>query len=338
MQKRVAERAYYVLNNLRSKITEEEFQTIASMDIGAIIKEFNRGNVEVLDRQDINIFMNSKITVGDLINYIRDCQELLMYKKDILGLIERQKSEFRYDPNARFFNESQYGYNYGALSYQQVLESITTAEKMLNNKEFYLLLKAMLKFETVRVELRERKEVLTALKEKDERRDLLLETIDRGDTSMGIIQIQETQKGDRFEAGTKKDMAISEIIGLPYPKDVDEEGYEYGPHGDYYMPAHKVEKTFHQPETKTHYEMIRTEVQKRRNASYDATDEPGYIYSNGVALQITAKELAECGVDPKSVGWKPVRVTPKRQSVLGLRDYRGRLPLKEKIAIKAKTL
>ena len=102
---------------------------------------------------------------------------------------------------------------------------------------------------------------------------------------------------------------------------------------------YKVEKTFHQPETKTHFEMIRTEIQKRKDALFAATDEQGYIYKNGVALLITSKELAECGVDPVSVGWKPIKVTPKRQSVLKLRDERGyRLPISQTIAIKTKTL
>ncbi|MBQ4032282.1 MAG: hypothetical protein II625_11055 [Bacilli bacterium] len=338
MEKRVSEYAEHVLSYLNRKITEEEFQTIATMDIATIVKEYNKGNVDVLNRPDVQIFMNSTITIRELIFYMKECQNLLAYKKDILDLIERQKSEFRYDPNTRFFKGDSYGY-YSKVTYQQVLEAIEIAEKTLNGKEFYLLLKALLKFESIRPELKERKEVLTAVQKPDERRDLLQEIIDRADPNMGIIQISEYKKGDRFVAGTKKDMAISEIIGVPYPADADKEGYDYGPHGDYYMPPCKVEKTFHQPETKTHFEMIRTEVQKRKDALFAATDEQGYIYKNGVALLITSRELAECGVDPVSVGWKPIKVTPKHQSILSLRDERGfRLPLKETIAIKAKTL
>ena len=339
MEKRIAEYANYVLSYFNQKITEEEFQTIATMDIATIVKEYNKGNVDVLNRPDVQIFMNSTITVKDLIAYIGDCQRLLAYKKDVLDMVERQKSEFRYDPNARFVPKQAYDFRDNYLTFEQVLNAVETAEKMLNNKQFYLLLKALLKFESIRPELKERKEVLTAVQRPDEKRDLLQGIIDRADPNMGIIQIHEYKKADRFVAGTKKDMAISEIIGVPYPADADIEGYDYGPHGDYYMPPCKVEKTFHQPETKTHFEMIRTEIQKRKDALFAATDEQGYIYKNGVALLITSKELAECGVDPVSVGWKPIKVTPKRQSVLKLRDERGyRLPIAQTIAIKAKTL
>ena len=105
-------------------------------------------------------------------------------------MVERQKSEFRYDPNARFYKGDTYGFN-SSLTYQQVLEAIETAEKTLNNKQFYLLLKALLKFESIRPELKERKEVLTAVQRPDEKRDLLQEIIDRADPNMGIIQIHE---------------------------------------------------------------------------------------------------------------------------------------------------
>ena len=123
MEKRVSEYAEHVLSYLNRKITEEEFQTIATMDIATIVKEYNKGNVDVLNRPDVQIFMNSTITIRELIFYMKECQNLLAYKKDILDLIERQKSEFRYDPNTRFFKGDSYGY-YSKVTYQQVLEAI----------------------------------------------------------------------------------------------------------------------------------------------------------------------------------------------------------------------
>ncbi len=322
-------------NSLCQELLEGRYDTILSLDFPTILEKYNRGRFEVLDQKDVLEFINSSVTAQDVIFLINKCRALVAYKEEALASIEALKSRFEYDPNARIVTDIRYM----CATYQDLLNALEKAETILNSKKTYVLLKVLMKYECVRYELRERKSFLKALFQNDERRDKLVELIGHRDLDVGIIQIVDSEKGKSIVAGTKTDMAISDMLGVPFKADADKEGYEYGPHGDFYMPPYKCEKTFHTPETDTHRRMIKDELYKRSYLYSSTEDENGYIFKNGIALAISKRELSKNGIDPKAIGWKPLKVTAKTLSSLDLRDeYGNKLSIREQIRMKIKAL
>ena len=221
-----------------------------------------------------------------------------------------------------------------------MLDTIAVAEKVVNSKSTYQLLKLLLKYEDAKYSFKERKEVIDSLKKEDSTRERLLSIIHSKDEEMGIVKITSSKSGISIKAGTRKDMAISDILGIPFPQDEEREGYDYGPYGDFYMPPYSVKKEFYiEGLTPFHEEMIREEKNLRESLRYNYVNEEGYIYRNGIALAITSGELIENGINPESVGWKPFRINLSHKGFFSLKDkYDFRYPIKDQIRLKIKAL
>ncbi len=315
---------------------------LLELDVPTMVRDYNNGDKFVLATDECQEFINSTITIKELYSFIITCENILSRKEEFLQVINDQKDQFIYNPNERVLDRNRRNSTSYSETYQEVLDTISLAEQVVNSKSTYQLLKLLIRYEKVRPELKQRKKVLEVLQTEDERREKLKGLIETKDNELGIVRIVTSNSRPTIKAGTKKDMAISDILGLPYPKDEEREGYEYGPHGDYYMQPYSCHKEFHIDDlTPSHYQMIAEERQKRdAMASSFIRDEEGYIYSNGVALPITKEELLRNGIDPNSVGWKPFKVSLERPKLFSLKrdanDYK--LSIGEQIRIKMKSL
>ena len=130
-----------------------------------------------------------------------------------------------------------------------------------------------------------------------------------------VVKIVEDGKVT-VKVGTKHDMEISDLIGKPFPADCDEPGYEYGPYSDRYHAPHKVEKEFYEKgTTPNHKKLIEAEKQYRVRLSQSSLDEDGFIIARNKAIIISSLELTKLGIDPKSVGWKPLKLTVQPKSL-----------------------
>ncbi len=329
-------------NKLYSQIVEGNFIRLLELDVPTLITKYNSGHREVLETEEFQEFINSTITSQELYDFIRDCEYFVSLKAEILEIVREAQNKIDYDPNRRI-EPYPVGFDYINYyeTYQDALDTLAIAEQVINSKSTYLLLKLLIKTESTRLEFQERTKVQKALKIEDLKRAELLKLIQQEDNNIGIVRITSSKSETTIKAGTRKDMAISDIIGAPFPADGERPGYSYGPDGDYDMPPYSCHKEFHNENiTQFHEEMILTERRKRIGFMMAAGDDvEGYIYRNGIALAITKNELLSAGLIPASVGWKPFRVTLTKPGFYPLKNRFGtKYPLKEQIRIKAKAL
>ncbi len=329
-------------NKIYNQVVEGNFIRLLKIDVPTFIKKYNRGHREVLETEKFQEFINSTITSQELYDFIRECEHFVSLKAEILGRVREAQNKFDYDLNQRI---EPYPVGFDYINYyetfQDALDTLDIAEQVINSKSTYLLLKLLVKTESTRHEFQERTKVQRALKEQDPKRDELLKLLQQKDNNIGIIKITSSKSETTIKAGTRKDMAISDIIGAPFPADGERPGYSYGLHREYNMPPYSCHKEFHDENlTQFHEEMILTERRKRMGFMMAAgEDVEGYIYRNGIALAITKNELLQAGIIPASVGWKPFKVTLSKPGLYPLKDRFGsRYPLKEQIRVKIKAL
>ena len=173
----------------------------------------------------------------------------------------------------------------------------------------------------------------------------LLDVLCKRDSDIGVIKVVKDYDGitTSVVAGTRQDMEISDLIGKPFPSDCDEPGYDYGPHGDYYHSPLKVTKEFYDMGvTPKHARMIATERGSRVVLKCKSlVAEEGYILSHNYALIISKSDLISFGIDPKKVGWKPLRISVQPTSLFETCKKNAstrHLSFKDKVQLKTSTL
>lgn len=339
MKKEIVNLIKTVMNSdFVKKLRNGELDKILSIDMKSIIKKYNDGDTSVLGDEGLSVFLSSNYCIYYIIQDLVNMKRLLSYKPSVLAEIKRQKDNMTYSPTDSFFSERYNGED--AITYAKVLEAFELAESILKDKKTYQFLNFFLKYDSLRDEIRERQLVLECNGVQSQTRDKLLDLLRTPDFEVGIVRVADTENGVTVHAGTKKDMEVSDLIGLPFTADMDREGYDYGPHGDYYMPPRKVEKTFHTEElTDLHKRMIIQEKAKRLSLRLPAADEVGYIICGSEAIQVSLGALCRAGIDPKSIGWKPLRLEVKPERIISVTkgniDY---ISTKEKLGLQAELL
>lgn len=312
------------------KLYEEQYFPLANIDMESIISQFNNGDYSVINGDDIQNFLYSSPSPDTILNVILHLQSLIALKSDFMDIVERLKDRLVYNPNDLFYEVDGF-----KITYQDVFNAIKIAEDILKDGRIYKLLYFLLKYDSLKKQIKERLFVMKTISVPNDTRDKLLETLKIKDDEIGIIKIDDSEKGVSIDVGTKKDMVISDLIGRPFVKDCDVEGYDYGPHGDYYMPPRKVVKTFcGRGETSLHLRMIAKERQRRASLSLELSDEMGYILAEETTTLISRNELIRSGIDPYRVGWKPIKMTIQPIKLGDLRFDRRKLSLSQKIALK----
>ncbi len=339
MKKEIVNLIKTVMNSdFVKKLRNGELDKILSIDMKAIIKRYNDGDVSVLDDEGLKAFLTSDYGAYEIIEDLTNMKRLLSYKSYILAEIRKQKDNMTYSPEGMFYTDNHYVMS--TTTYGEVLEALGVAEGILSDQKTYQFLNFNLKYESLKKAIEERKKVLDCMSIPSDTREKFYDLLRTSDFEVGIVRVDDTENGVSIHAGTKKDMEVADLIGLPFPADMDREGYDYGPHGDYYMPPRKVEKTFHTEDlTNLHKRMVIQEKAKRLSQRLTATGEVGYIICGSEAIQVTLEALCKAGIDPKSIGWKPLRLEAKPERIIsvtkGSIDY---ISTKEKLGLQAELL
>lgn len=335
MKNEIANNAIFINGSkLLEKILNGYFDEIISLDIVTTVKKYNAGDTSVLDDEKVISFVNNGEYATELCSLILALKRMISYKDAFLKTIEDKKNGMIYNPKDIYYEDRDY---YGRnVTYQEVLDAILIAEKVLNNNKIYQILNYYLKHESLIDEIRARITVHRSQRIVSNKREKFLDALRVPDGDVGIIRVDDTEKGVQVYAGTRKDMIISDLIGRPFTEDMDREGYDYGPYGDYYMPPRKVTKTFHEGgETALHKKMIKDERTRRANLALTSTEEQGFIICSECAIIVSRKELTDAGIDPESIGWKPLSLKVKQRKLISLRKvYSGEQNLKERLLLK----
>ena len=237
-------------------------------------------------------------------------KRIISYAKDINSEIEKEKTNMTYDENKIFLKAESLSSE--QLTYKQALELLDFAQKEINDKRIYLLLDFYLKNESLVYDLLKRQDAIISSEGNAEAHNI----ISMNDDEIGIIIIDDSQKGRKVVAGTRKDIILSNFLGLPFPKDIDKPGFDYGPHNDFYSEPHKITKTFYNKNlTENHLKMIEEEKKKREKAKKVVMrNDMGFI--NG--LVISRLELTSNGFDPQDLGRKPLKVRSEKTGLFKL--------------------
>lgn len=335
MNERIARLAYFVLHSdVLSKFLNGDFDKLLSVDMSSIIERFNNGDLSALNDEQIELFLGSVIEPYDVLYLIINLKDLLALRNTFAIDVLKEKDAMTFNPENVYSVTERYRRQ--SVTYQQVIDAIHTADKVLSNSRIYQLLNFCLKYEPLIGEIQQRKNVIASRDIPSEDKDKFLALLKNKDTNIGIVRVADSQDGISIHAGTRKDMAISDIIGKPFARDVDTPGYDYGPHGDYYMPPRKVVKTFHEDGyTALHQRMVRDEKIKRARLSLSDPNEVGYIYNGQFSIIITKGELIQAGIDPVAVGWKPMKLEVKPIKISSIsKNHNMELGITERVVLK----
>lgn len=300
------------LNTLlkKKKFLEEvlsgKYDYIINSDIEEIKNVIEAGNLPKEDAlSKLNLFHKEQLLYTVIL-----LKKILAYDVDVNKKIEEEKTNMTYSKNDVFVKAEKFFSR--EITYSQALELIDLAKKVINDKRIYLLLDFYLKNEELVRDLLKRQDAIMETEKNKEAYNM----ISMIDNEFGIIVIDDSETGRKVVAGTRKDIILSNFLGVPFPKDIDKPGFDYGPHNDFYSEPHKITKTFYSDNlTETQLKMIEEEKKKREKAKKIVTyDDMGFI--NG--LVISRSELTSNGFDPQALGWKPLKVKSAKTGIFKL--------------------
>lgn len=325
-------------------VLDSKYDYLLQIDMPSIIKGFNDGNYDVLNSENVSKFFEEKLHPIDLIECIVACKSLLEKKKSFYADVRKDKDDLVYDPENVYYKD-RHSYRGSHYTYSMIEKSFELAEKVLKNNKIYMLLNFLLKYENVKYQINSRKCLFETLEKYPEKTQELLDVLCKGDSDIGVIKVVRDHEGitTSVVVGTRQDMEISDLIGKPFPSDCDEPGYDYGPHGDYYHSPLKVTKEFRDMGvTSKHARMIAAEKGARIVLRCKSlVDEEGYILSHNYAVIISKSDLISFGIDPKKVGWKPLRISVQPTSLFETCKKNAstrHLSFKDKVQLKTSTL
>ena len=334
---RLARDVYF--SNFAEDLLNGEFDKIITIDMDKVVARFNAGDYSVLDDEQVKLFLRKGAQTPSFTELLLNISELLRYKNVVMKDIQEKKNNFSY--------RSSDEYNHSAV-YGTIVDAIEMAETILKSEKLYQTLRFYLRYESLIKDMTDRRAAIYGAEKNAEKREKLLEVLKKEDHQFGIVKVFDTENGDYIAAGTRRDMEMSEIIGAPFPANMYRESYDYGPHGDYFMPEKRVSKMFYEPETALHQAMVKSEKLKRKALSLPRKNEQGFIKNkSGSTILISRKELIDGGVIPETVGWKPLRLEVKPMRLSSLKkvhywygeeklSHKDRLSLQRGLILKGK--
>lgn len=303
--------ALKLMHTVANDIDAGCYDYLLSLDMNSIIESFNNGDSSVLYSEEIEKFLNIDISAIKVLNSIIAAKTLLKLKDYFYNEVEKLQDGMIYNPKDVYYCD-RYTYGRGTLTYFQTDLAFSLAERIVTFNRSYALLKFLLKYENIKEAIKTRRRLIETINSNPDETEKLRQVISQYDDNVGIVKITEDDQVT-VKVGTKHDMEISNLIGRPYPADCDLRGYDYGSHGSLYHEPHKVTKDFYENgTTSNHKKLIEEEKKYRIRLSKSTIDEKGFIISGDKAVIISSLELTKLGIDPKSVGWQPIRlsVTP----------------------------
>ena len=322
------------------KILSGGYERLISIDINNVVKEFNRGNYDILNSEDTIYFLQQMVDPQNILNILFQARTLISYKKRLDGEKSYLQERFSYDPDNIFFRKKRYyGEEDDIYTYKDMYANIELAEQFVESKKTYQLLRYLCKYYDLAFVIKQRRNLFEVCKKNADKTDMLLEIMKNGDKKVGIVRIDDSRSGVSIEAGTQVEMEFSNLMGYPFKQDIDEEGYWYGYGGGDYIEPHKIVKTFHgDGETSSHKKMIEAENRKRLLIGYEADIfEKGYIMNDSYAIIISRFELLRNSINPNRVNWKPLRITYESTrlfNALNVRSVKEAVSLGKKLILK----
>ena len=275
-----------------------KYDYIFTTNIDKLINDIEKGRPDTRIREMFkeSFFEYKEDYAEDIFRVILRLKELLSYEDEFL------KNSFIYEKDKEM-EEPTNTFSGIRYTYGEAMEIFKLAHEILDDGRIYLLLDFYLQNGKIIEELVERED---AIRETAKNRQAF-DVINGDEYEIGIITIKEKfgEIRDRHEIGTKKELLLSEILGIPFPKDIDEPGYDYGNHGEQYMPPHVIRKTFRAPINEREVKSIDLEMQKRRLMKSKIKKETmGYIKG----LVISDIDLLNNGLSLTNLRWKPLKV------------------------------
>ncbi len=335
-KERIGKLALDLSSQVLSDIDLGKYDYLLNMDMEAIIKKFNCGDYSVLDTPEIDNFLKLEITPIEIIGYILSAKSLLQMKKDFYSDVVNKQDGMVYNPDDLFYRDYYRYSDIDSITYAETDKIFQLAERTLSSNRIYALLNFLLKYESLKESIATRKKLFEVMELYPTNSHKLEEVLDNYDPEVGIIKIVEDGE-IRVRVGTKLDMKISDVISSPFPADCEEIGCYYGPHDDYYRPAHKVTKEFIPNGVTPNYKKaIEEEKRYRARLSQSTIDTKGFILYKQFAVIISSLELTRLGIDPARVGWQPLSLKVQPQNLFKIfnkNDSTRYLPVGTKVQI-----
>ncbi len=317
-KERIDKLAKDVLSSRVAQVLSGNYDYLLNLNMEEILERFNNGEYDVLDNETLQKFLNEFLNASQLLSAIVQAKALVQYKNHFLADVQQQKDGMVYDQERIY--KSVNSYRERRCTYADIEDAFMMAERFLSDNRIYQLLRFFLRYESLIPEIKLRNQLFRTMKSNPEKTQLLSRVLDKCDYKVGIIKIVIDEEGDKtivVRVGTKHDMEISNLIGMPFVADLEKEGYSYGPYCDWYSPAKKITKEFYEEgTTPNHQKMIQAEKEHRAKlGSLTTQDIDGFIIAEGYAIIISNQELIRCGIDPMRVGWKPLQLKARQKSL-----------------------
>ena len=294
------------------------FDYLLNLDFENIIERFNQGDYNVLFEENVMKFMDEALSSEKLLSLIVYAKSLMEWKDVFYQDVTAQKDGMIYDSKKVYsYDRSFFSRNY---TYRRIDDTFVLVEKFLSDRRVYALLRCLLRYESLKEEMKVRRTLLRTMKEHPEKVSKIDDTLNNYDSNVGIVKIVVNEDGREkiaVRVGTKHDMRISDLLDIPFPADVDIDGDPYG-----YNPSIKITKEFFENGTTPNH-ILMIEKEKRRRAklrNQHTTSINGFIISNGYAIIISNTELLEYGIDPDMVGWYPLQLVKRPKNLF--REYK----------------
>lgn len=281
---------------------------------------------------DSNIIFRT-LRLSNLESLMDSCRKMLHEKAILLEDIQQQKELMIFSEDNLAY--SFYGENY---TYAEVLSLCSKVENFMSCKNLkrthdFLLKYSNLYFDFCR-QINDRKKIIGSFVKATDFQEFM--SILKDDNhEVGIIRVEERKNGKNevyVVAGTRKEMKLSDLIGVPFPADIDREGYYYGHYDDFYEYPYVIKKTFFEKGMTEKHEKMIAQKEKRNSQLLlnKCSGTMGYLYvdvnddiveshnelkvheiHDSIPLRyhyilISDKELIEYGINPEEVNWKPL--------------------------------
>lgn len=298
------------------RINESNISTLLNIDIESIVKKFNTGEMpdpddvdliydvdreELLNEEEVSLFCELIIDPKDVLKAIVKAGEILGYKEMFDSIVESKKRNSSFDASERIV-VNDLGYKID-LSYGQIIHSLKGIQDFYDNMEVYRFLRYCLKYYSLKEKIERRKRLYECENMYQDKSAKLYSIINGVQRKMGIIRVANSYLGTTEYAGTQAEMEFSNLLGVPYSRDVR------------YMlidaKRHTVKKTFiSKPSTRSQKEkIIKARLSRLAKRFYHYIDDPGFVLAGDYGIEVSERELLDGGIEPAKVGWEPLELT-----------------------------
>ena len=310
----------WVQNINKYDVCSEQYLSLLDMDIEGVVRDFNEfgaGYEKMLFDEKIEHFISNCVSPSMWVSVIIDAKKLKRYEKAINQLASK---------NCSTGEELFYSfYALDQVSYADVRKALDKVENILKGDEIKKLWRFSSRYHDLAEQMKERREVFRNLYSHSEKCKKLNSLIYNGgdeELEIGFIRF-EGNKGTTTRAGTRKEMAISELIRKPFEKSINQvcknslcdiPKKTFSSIDDLKNPS-KIENEYQEINNNSKLEIVYQETDLRKLLKMaDNVDELGYILAGDYATIGTARTFLDRGINPVNAGFKPMKLTVGKEN------------------------